>query len=139
MSSEKRGSSYPSMLQKLADQSFFGSITPTYNDHDVINTIRWGFTHSGSISVQITIDDGSNGGELGQEIHAVLIGVLPIRSLRHSSRVSSCELALVIEGSDCSHKLSHRMKILRENVEETDNVGGKSRTSIPFLKGWGLR
>lgn len=49
----------------------------------------------------VLVDAGSNGWELGDQIHGVLEGVLPVLSLLHALGVSLCECGLVLKSSDC--------------------------------------
>ncbi len=56
--------------------------------------------HAGAIAVQVPVDDGGDGGQLGDEVHGVLVDVLPVLGLVHALRVRLGELGLALQGVD---------------------------------------
>lgn len=72
----------------------------------------------------VLVDAGSNVGQLGNEVHGVLIGVVPVLLLVDASGVGLGERGGVLEGSDGQRELGHRVEVGRAVVDELlDELG----------------
>jgi hypothetical protein len=71
-----------------------------------------------AVLVDVAVDLSGNGGKLGNEIHGVLEGVLPVLRLLHALSVGLGEVRLVLESSDGDGELSHGVKVARAAVDE---------------------
>lgn len=77
-----------------------------------------------AILVDIAVDLGGNGGELGNEVHGVLEGVLPVLSLLHALSIGLGELRLALESSDGEGELGHGVEVGGAAVDELlDELG----------------
>lgn len=85
-----------------------------------------------AILENIAIDLRSNGGQLGNEIHRVFEGVIPIFLLVDTLSISLGERRLMLESSDGQGKLSHRVKSARAAVEELLDELRDIRASCPL-------
>lgn len=84
-----------------------------------------------AILVDIAVDLGGNGGELGNEVHGVLEGVLPVLGLLHALGVRLGELRLALESSDGKGELSHGVEVGRAAVDKLLDELGDIGTGSP--------
>lgn len=81
----------------------------------------------------IAVDAGGNGGELGNEVHGVLEGVLPVLRFRNTTGVSLGESRLVLKGCDSKGELSHGVEVVgaavNELLDELGDIGAGSPLS----------
>ena len=85
-----------------------------------------------AILENIAVDLRSNGGQLGNEIHRVLEGVVPVFLLVDTLGVSLGEGRLVLESGHSERELGHGVKSARATVEELLDELGDVRASGPF-------
>jgi hypothetical protein len=77
-----------------------------------------------AVLVDVAEDLGGNGGQLGNEVHRVLKGVLPVLRLVHALGVGLGEVGLVLEGSDGNGELGHGVEVAGAAVDELlDELG----------------
>jgi hypothetical protein len=77
-----------------------------------------------AILVDIAVDLCGDGGQLCDEVHRVLKGVLPVLRLLHALGVGLGEVGLVLESSDGDGELSHGVEVARAAVDELlDELG----------------
>ena len=81
----------------------------------------------------VAVDAGGNAGDLGEEIHRVLIGVVPVLVLVDTLVVGLGEAGLGAEGRHGGHKLSHGVEGLGEAVDHLLDVGREGRAASPLL------
>lgn len=78
----------------------------------------------------VTVDLGGDSGQLGDEVHRVLEGVVPVVLLVDTLSVGLGESGLVLKGSDGQRKLGHGVKgagaAVDEFLEELGEVGASS-------------
>jgi hypothetical protein len=90
---------------------------------------------SGDLAIleDVAVDAGSNGGELGNEVHGVLEGVLPVFLLIQTFGVGLGEGRFVLESSDGKRELSHGVEVVgaavNELLDELGDVGASSPLS----------
>jgi hypothetical protein len=77
-----------------------------------------------AVLVDVAEDLGGNGGQLGNEVHRVLKGVLPVLRLVHALGVGLGEVGLVLEGSDGNRELGHGVEVAGAAVDELLNELG---------------
>ncbi|KAH6504371.1 hypothetical protein HBI55_012730 [Parastagonospora nodorum] len=77
-----------------------------------------------AVLVDVAVDLRGDGGKLGNEIHGVLKGVLPVLALLHALSIGLGEVGLVLESSDGDGELSHWVEIARAAVDELLNELG---------------
>lgn len=72
----------------------------------------------------VLVDAGSNVGQLGNEVHGVLKGVVPVLLLVDASGVGLGERGGVLEGSDGQRELGHGVEVVGAVVDELlDELG----------------
>jgi hypothetical protein len=77
-----------------------------------------------AVLVDVAVDLGGDGGQLCNEVHGVLKGVLPVLRLLHALGVGLGEVGLVLESSDGDGELSHGVEVARTAVDELlDELG----------------
>ena len=90
---------------------------------------------SGDLAIleDVAVDAGSNGGELGNEVHGVLEGVLPVFLLIQTFGIGLGEGRFVLESSDGKRELSHGVEVVgaavNELLDELGDVGASSPLS----------
>ena len=89
--------------------------------------------HGRALSVQVTVNNGSHGGQLGNKIHGVFEAELPVFGLGDTLTVGLGKETLRVEGSDGGRELSHGVESGRETVEHCKDVWGKVSTVGPFF------
>lgn len=100
---------------------------------EVVTVIGIGLERSDlAIFVDVAIDLRSNGGELGNEVHGILIGVAPVLLLVNTLSIGLGELGLVLESSDGQRELGHRVKGVRASVNELLDELGNLRAGSPL-------
>lgn len=67
-----------------------------------VETIILILLHRSNLSIfeDVTVDLGSNGRELGDEVHGVLESITPVLLLANTLGVGLCKLGLVLKSSD---------------------------------------
>jgi hypothetical protein len=85
-----------------------------------------------SVLVDVTVDLSGNGGELGNEVHGVLEGVVPVLLLVDSLGVSLSEGRLVLKSGDGKRELSHGVEGVGAAVDELLNELGDIGTGSPL-------
>jgi hypothetical protein len=80
----------------------------------------------------ILVDSGSNGWELGDQVHRILKGVSPILGLLHSLGICLCESRLMLQSSDCDRELCHWVKVVRASVNELFDKLGEIGAGSPL-------
>lgn len=80
----------------------------------------------------IAIDLRSNGGQLGNEVHRVFEGVVPVFLLVDTLGVCLSERGLMLQGADGQGELGHGVKSARAAVEELLDELGDIRASGPL-------
>jgi len=98
-----------------------------------------------AILVDVAVDLGGDGRELGNEIHGILKGVLPVLALLHALSICFGEVGLVLEGSNGERELGHWVEVAWAAVDELLNELGDIGAGSPFcreiadlLLGWDL-
>ena len=90
-----------------------------------------------SVLEEVSVDSRSNDGELGNEVHGILVGVLPVLLLVNTLLVSLGELRLRLQGVDGNTELGHGVESRGASVDELLNVlgdlGSRSPVSGPAL------
>lgn len=66
----------------------------------------------------VLVDTCSNGWEFCDQIHGILVGVLPVFALLHALSVSLCESRFVLESSDCDGELCHWVEVAWASIDE---------------------
>lgn len=87
-----------------------------------------------TILVDVTVDTSSNLGELGNQIHGILKGRIPVLRLVNTFSVSLGELRIVLKSIDSERELRHGVKSLGTTVNEFLNEFRNVRTSSPFSR-----
>ena len=87
-----------------------------------------------AILVDVAVDLGGNGGELGNEVHGVLEGVLPVLGLLHALSIGLGELRLALESSDGKGELGHGVEVGRAAVDELLDELGDIGTGSPVSR-----
>lgn len=80
----------------------------------------------------IAIDLRSNGGQLGNEIHRVFEGVVPVFLLVDTLGISLGESGLMLKSVEGQRELGHGVKSARAAVEELLDELGDVRASCPL-------
>ena len=81
---------------------------------------------AGNLAVleDVAVDAGGDGGQLGDEVHGVLEGVLPVLVLLHALGVGLGEGGLVLESGDGEGELGHGVEVAGAAVDELlDELG----------------
>lgn len=77
-----------------------------------------------AVLVDVAVDLGGEGGELRDEVHGILKGVLPVLRLVHALGVGLGEVGLVLESSDGERELGHGVEVAGAAVDELlDELG----------------
>ena len=77
-----------------------------------------------AVLVDVAEDLGGNGGQLSNEVHGVLEGVLPVLRLVDALGVGLGEVGLVLESSDGERELGHGVEVAGAAVDELlDELG----------------
>ena len=79
----------------------------------------------------VLVDAGSNGGELGNEVHRVLKGVAPVLLLVNTLGVGTSERRGLLEGGDGHGELGHGVEVGRAAVDELLNELGDLGAGSP--------
>jgi hypothetical protein len=85
-----------------------------------------------SILVDVAVDLGSDGGELGDQVHGVLEGVAPVVLLVDTLGVRLGELRLVLESSNSQGELGHGVESVGASVDELLDELGDLGASSPL-------
>lgn len=80
----------------------------------------------------VAVDLGGNGGQLGNEVHGVLEGVVPVVLLVHALGVGLGEGRFVLESSDGQRELGHGVEGAGAAVDELLNELGEIGASSPL-------
>jgi hypothetical protein len=80
----------------------------------------------------IAVDAGGDGGKLGNEVHGVLEGVLPVFLLVNTLGISLGELRLMFESSHSERELGHGVEVVGAAVNELLDELGDVGTGSPF-------
>jgi hypothetical protein len=80
----------------------------------------------------VLVDPGSNGWELGNQIHGILESVLPVLGLLHSLGICLCKGRFVLEGIDCDGELCHWMQVIWAAVDKLFDEFGDFGASGPL-------
>lgn len=80
----------------------------------------------------VTVDARGNVGELGNEVHGVLEGVLPVLGLLHALGVSLSEGRLVLKSGNGDRELSHGVEGVGAAVDELLNELGEVGAGSPL-------
>lgn len=84
-----------------------------------------------AIFVDVAVDFGGDGGKLGDKVHRILEGVLPVLGLLHSLSISLGEVGLALKSSDSEGELSHGVEVGRAAVDELLDELGDIGTGSP--------
>lgn len=77
-----------------------------------------------SVLVDVAVDFGGDGGQLGNQVHRVLKRVAPVVLLAEALGVGLCERRLVLERRDGERELGHGMQRVGRSVDELlDKLG----------------
>lgn len=89
---------------------------------------------SGNLAIleDIAVDAGGDGGELGDEIHGVLKGVLPVLLLVNALRIGLRECRFVLKSSHGQGELGHGVKVIGAAVDELLDELGDIGASSPL-------
>lgn len=79
----------------------------------------------------VLVDAGSDGGELGNEVHRVLESVAPVVALVHTLGVGAGERRGLLESGDGHGELGHRVEVGRAAVDELLNELGDLGAGSP--------
>ena len=85
-----------------------------------------------AILEDVAVDTGSNGGQLGNEVHGVLEGVVPVLLLVNTLGVGLGEGGLVLESGHSQGELGHGVEGVGATVNELLNELGNIGTSSPL-------
>lgn len=98
-----------------------------------------------SILEDVAVDTGSNSGQLGNQVHGILKGVLPVVLLVDTLSVGLGEGGFMLKGGNGEGELGHWVEVRWAAVDELLNELGDIRTGGPFggevanlLLGWNL-
>ena len=86
-----------------------------------------------ALAIQISVNDGGNSRQLSNQVHGVLVHVLPVVGLVDALRVGLGELALALKRVDGRAELGHRVQVMREVVQHLDNMLRDMSAVVPFL------
>uniref|UniRef100_A0A2M4C5E3 Putative secreted protein n=1 Tax=Anopheles marajoara TaxID=58244 RepID=A0A2M4C5E3_9DIPT len=87
-----------------------------------------------AVAVRVAVDGGRDHRQLGDQVHAVLVHVLPVLALVHTLRVRLGELALVVEGRHGAAQLRHRVQRRRHVVQHRHHVRRQRGPVSPFAR-----
>lgn len=87
-----------------------------------------------AVLVDVAVDARSDGGELGNEVHGVLKGVLPVLSLLDALGVGLGKRGLVLESGDGEGELGHGMKVAGAAVDELRDELGHVGAGSPLAR-----
>lgn len=87
-----------------------------------------------AVLVDVAVDLGRDCGKLGDEVHGILKGVLPVLGLLHSLGVCLGEVGLVLESGDGKGELSHGVEVARAAVDELFDKLGDVGAGGPFCR-----
>jgi len=88
---------------------------------------------AGAVSVEVVVDLGSNGWQLGDQVHAILEGVLPVLALVGTLGVLSGEDGLTVKRVNSSTELSHWVQVAWKVVQHLHNVSWQVGGASPLL------
>ena len=91
----------------------------------------------GAVLIQVVVDGRGHHGQLGDEVHGVLVDGVPVLGLVDAVGVGLGELGLGVHGGDGRGELRHRVEVRGEVVQHVDHVGGEGGAAGPLL-GHGL-
>jgi hypothetical protein len=72
------------------------------------------------------VDMGADGGELCQEVHAILVHRIPVVHLAHALLVPLHEHGLTLQRHDRRGQQRHRVLVLGHHLQDVDAVLGES-------------
>lgn len=75
-----------------------------------------------SVFVRVSVDSGGDHGQSGDQIHRVLIHVLPVFGLMHATGVSLGEFTFAVQNGDGGRKLRHGVDVAGQVVEQSYDV-----------------
>jgi hypothetical protein len=87
-----------------------------------------------TILVDVTVDTGSNIGKLGNQVHGIFKGRIPVLGLVDTLRVGLGELRIVLESIDSKRELGHGVEGLGTTVNEFLNEFRNLSTSSPLSR-----
>mmetsp|Transcript_12445 Transcript_12445/g.13636 ORF Transcript_12445/g.13636 Transcript_12445/m.13636 type:complete len:318 (+) Transcript_12445:656-1609(+) len=86
-----------------------------------------------SVLVQVSVDESSNSGDIGDQIKSIFEDILPVFTLVNTSGVGLGEVTLFLESQNTHRELSHGVKILGETVDQFLNMFGEVVTILQFF------
>lgn len=100
---------------------------------EVVRVVLVGFNFGQlAILVDVAVDASSNLGQLGNQVHSVLKGRLPVLGLVDTLRVGLCKDGVVLEGVDGQGELGHGVESLGAAVDKFFNKFRDGRASSPL-------
>eukprot|EP01139_Manchomonas_bermudensis_P019093 Amastigsp_a676365_1425.p2 type:complete len:273 gc:universal Amastigsp_a676365_1425:611-1429(+) len=84
--------------------------------------------------VDVAVDARRNGRQLGDEVHRVLVGRVPVLRLVDPVRVRFGKERLLLEQRHRRHKLRHRVQRLGERVDDLERVLGDRPALVPLVR-----
>lgn len=87
-----------------------------------------------AVLVDVAVDLRRNGWELGNKVHRVLEGILPVLGLGHALLVGFGEGRLTLKSGHSEGELGHGVEVGGAAVEELGNVGGKIAAGSPLSR-----
>lgn len=87
-----------------------------------------------AILVDVAVDLSGDGGKLGNEVHGVLEGVLPVLGLLHSLGICLGEAGLALKSSYGERELGHGVEVARAAVNQLLDVLGDIGTGGPLSR-----
>lgn len=85
-----------------------------------------------AILERVAVDEGGQSGQLGNQINAVLVCVLPIVVFREALGIGLGKLALALHGADGRGELAHWVEVGGELGDHINHVAGKRRARGPL-------
>lgn len=87
-----------------------------------------------AILVNVSIDEGSNSGELGHQVHGVFVGDFPVSGFMETVSVSLSELGVGLEVQEGGGELSHGVHVSGEGGDEFLGVLGEIASSSQVFR-----
>lgn len=87
-----------------------------------------------AVTEDVSEDSASNVGELGNEVHGVIEGGLPVLLLVDTVRVGLGEGRVVVKGVNGDGELGHGVESVRASVDQFLNELGDGSPGSPFLR-----
>ena len=82
--------------------------------------------------VGVAVDEGSDAGQLGDAIHGVFKGELPVIFLVHTIAIGLGKLGVLLQGHDADRKGCHRVHCLGKRKDEVLDPRGDVRARRPL-------